>query len=166
MKLISNKHGQGTVEAAFVIPLMFLLMLILLQPGIVLYDYLVMNNAAAEGVRLAATTGQSEFEQNCIEFIKHRLSAIPQQSLFHVHNETCSYEISVIGGETAESSEVRIVNELQPLPLFDMALSLLGATNDAGNIELTVRHVQRNQPEWVAASVTGASADWVENWTR
>lgn len=154
------------MEAALVIPFMFLLMLILLQPGIVLYDYLIMANAAAEGARLAATTDPNELQQSCSEFIRHRLSAIPQQNLFHVHNGTCSYEIVVSGGEIAESSEVRIINELQPLPLFDAALSLLGATNEAGNIELTVSRIQRNQPEWVAVSVEGTPADWVEGWTR
>jgi hypothetical protein len=34
MKALNDSSGQGSVEAAVVIPIMFLLMLLLLQPGI------------------------------------------------------------------------------------------------------------------------------------
>ena len=43
------------MEGAFAIPLVFLLLLLLLQPGILLYDRMVMNAAAAEGCRMLAT---------------------------------------------------------------------------------------------------------------
>lgn len=164
MKIVSDISGQGTVEAAFTIPIVFLLMLLLLQPGIVFYDYIVMQNAAAEGSRLAATTAASELSTSCTEYVRHRLSAVPQQELFHVHDSVCTWEIEIIGGETAEYSEVRITNQLRPLPLFDVAFNLLGASNDSGNIEIHVKHTQRNQPEWVASSATGSPADWVEMW--
>ena len=39
--------GQATVEAAFLIPVIFVAMMVLLQPGIILYDRMVMNHAAA-----------------------------------------------------------------------------------------------------------------------
>lgn len=164
MRLHTNIQGQGTVEAAFVTPIVFVLMLLLLQPSIMLYDYVVMCNAAAEGARLAATTNESDLSSSCEEFIRHRLSAIPQQNLFHVHEESCSWVISIKGGEAADCTEVRIENQLRPLPLFDATLSLLGATNSSGNIELSVCHIQRNQPEWVASSAPGTSSDWVEEW--
>lgn len=166
MKSIFDIQGQGTVEAAVVIPIVFIMILLLIQPGIVLYDYLVMQNAAAEGARLAATTSQSELSSSCSTFIRNRLSSIPQQELFHVHEGACSWDIVVTGGESTEVSEVRITNQLQPLPLFDAALSLLGATNDAGNLELTVSFSQQNQPQWVASSVSGTPVDWVKAWLQ
>lgn len=166
MNLMSNTQGQGTVEAAFVLPIIFVLILLLLQPGIVLYDYIVMNNAAAEGARLAATTSSGELSSSCVQFIRHRLSAIPQQDLFHVHSDACSWEIVVTGGESAEYSEVTITNKLHPLPLIDTTLGLLGATDEGGHIRLTAHVMQRNQPEWLVSSASGAPSEWVESWTR
>ncbi len=46
-----REDGQATVEAAFALPVLFLLVLLLVQPGIVLYDRMVMASAAAEGCR-------------------------------------------------------------------------------------------------------------------
>lgn len=47
--------GQATIEAAALIPVLFILLLLLLQPSILLFDRIVMKNAAAEGCRLLAT---------------------------------------------------------------------------------------------------------------
>ena len=51
MRRANDERGQGTVEAALVIPVLFVLLLLLLQPGIVLYDRMVMRGAAAEACR-------------------------------------------------------------------------------------------------------------------
>ena len=53
---LREERAQATIEAAFAIPLLGVLLLMLLQPGIVLYDKIVMEHAAAEGCRLLATT--------------------------------------------------------------------------------------------------------------
>ena len=44
-----TEGGQATVEAAVLIPVLFTVLLLLIQPGIILYDRMVMNYAAAEG---------------------------------------------------------------------------------------------------------------------
>ena len=49
------ESGQATVEAAFLLPVLFVGLLLLMQPGILLYDRLVMQAAASEGCRLLAT---------------------------------------------------------------------------------------------------------------
>ena len=41
-----DARGQSTVEAAVALPVVFLLVLLLVQPGIVLYDRMVMAGAA------------------------------------------------------------------------------------------------------------------------
>ncbi|MFR1167372.1 MAG: TadE/TadG family type IV pilus assembly protein [Adlercreutzia equolifaciens] len=41
-----DARGQSTVEAAVALPVVFLLVLLLVQPGIVLYDRMVMAAAA------------------------------------------------------------------------------------------------------------------------
>ena len=47
-----DARGQSTVEAAVALPVVFLLVLLLVQPGIVLYDRMVMAGAAGRGSRL------------------------------------------------------------------------------------------------------------------
>lgn len=159
-----DQRGQGTVEAAFAIPVILVLVLLLVQPGIILYDYIVMRGTAVEACRLVATTNTATGRQSCIEFIEHRLSAIPQHDLFHVHDGECSWFIQVDGGEQEGTAEVWIENEVRPLPLFDGALRLLGMTNEKGNLEVGVSWFSVNQPEWVGRSVSGGPEAWVDSW--
>lgn len=164
MRLLANTKGQGTVEAAVVIPVLFVVMLMMLQPGIVFYDYLIMQSAAAEGARLMATSCAGDGVQSCEDFIRNRLSAIPQQELFHVHKEECSWVIELSGDESAGSVTVTISNELRPLPFLDVSLSLLGIVNNAGNLEISVTHEEVNQPSWVAGAQAETPRQWVEQW--
>ena len=48
------------MEAAFALPIALLLVLLLVQPGILLYDRIVMQGAAAEACRLLATTDEAD----------------------------------------------------------------------------------------------------------
>lgn len=159
-----NNQGQGTLEATMVIPVLFLLMLVLLQPGIMLYDKIVMENAAAEGCRLAATATEPDGINGCKEFIRHRLSAVPQHELFHGHSQGCTWSVEVLGNEFEESTAVIIENKLQPLPLFSSALGLLGMTDESGYITLRVEHSELNQPPWLFASNGGGPEVWVAEW--
>ena len=168
MCLLYDRRGQGTVEAAVVIPIVFLLLLLLIQPGIILYDRLVMGNAAAEGCRLLATATDShgDMGQSCEAFIRHRLAAVPQHECFHVHDGGCSWDIELVGGETAEAATVRITNELRPLPLFDAGSRLLGLTNAAGNLEISEEVTMQIQPGWVSSSKLGLSpSSWIGAWS-
>ena len=166
---IANEKGQGTVEAAVVIPVLFLLLLMLLQPSIILYDRIVMGNAAAEGCRLLATktSATGSMDDVCEAFVRHRLSSIPQQDNFHVHDSACSWRIEMLGDEDSETVTVRIINEVRPLPLFGSGARLLGATNNAGNLEIEESVTMAAQPSWVMATEGGWSPSskvgaWVE----
>ena len=166
MKL-RDERGQGTVEAALVIPVLFVLMLLLLQPGIILYDHIVMGDAAAEGCRLLATATDApgSMQASCEAFIRHRLAAIPQQDCFHVHRGGCSWNIQMEGGESTGTVTVRISNEVRPLPLFDGGSRLLGLTNAAGNLSIEEAVTLPTQPGWVSSSPSGANpADWIGAW--
>ena len=167
MRLVFGERGQGSVEAAVVIPVMFLLMLMLLQPGIVLYDRLVMGNAAAEACRLLAT-GNGTFggaSRSCEAFVRHRLAAVPQHDCFHVHGANCSWDIQLSGGESSETATVTIGNELKPLPLLDVTAKLLGMTNARGNLEIQTSVTLPTQPSWVASSEQGmAPSSWIGGW--
>ena len=50
----AGERGQATVEAAFLIPVLFTVLLLSVQPGMVLYDRMVMRAAASDACRLAA----------------------------------------------------------------------------------------------------------------
>lgn len=162
-----SERGQGTVEAAVVVPVLFLLMLLLLQPGIILYDRLVMGNAAAEGCRLLATSTDAlgSMQGSCEAFIRHRLAAIPQHDCFHVHGGGCSWTIETSGDETSGTVTVRVGNELRPLPLFDAGSRLLGLANARGNLVIEESVTMATQPDWVWSSPSGSvPADWIGSW--
>ena len=165
--VIQDERGQGTVEAAVVIPVLFLLMLLLLQPGIIMYDRLVMRNAAAEGCRLLATAtdANGSMQGSCEAFIRHRLAAVPQHDCFHVHGGGCSWDIRLSGGESSDTVSVSIANEVRPLPLFDAGSRLLGLTNGNGNLVIRETVTMPVQPGWVASSPSGTDpAGWIGEW--
>ena len=54
------ESGQATVEAAFLLPVLFVGLLLLMQPGILLYDRLVMQAAASEAVSYTHLSGSSK----------------------------------------------------------------------------------------------------------
>lgn len=164
MRFVSDERGQGVVEAAVAIPVLFLLLLLLLQPGIILYDRLVMANAAAEGCRLLATA-TGDMGGSCEAFVRHRLAAVPQHDCFHVHQGDCSWNIELLGDESSQEVTVSIENELRPLPLFDAGSKLLGLANANGNLEIAESVTMRTQPDWVTSSELGLDpSSWIGAW--
>ena len=167
-KKIGDSEGQSTVEAAFMLPVAFLVVLLLVQPGIVLYDRMVMEGAAAEGCRLLATTPEGEGGKSaaqCEAYVRRRLGAVPQQECFHVHDGGCTWNIELEGDEASRNVRVTIETEVKPLPLFDAGGVLLGFANERGNIVVKVSETYRTQPEWVGNVSTGNSpAAWVGAW--
>lgn len=72
--------GQATVEAALLIPALLISLLLLIQPGILLYTRMVMEGAAAEGCRVLATASSLEENTATVEdFVKRRLASVPQR---------------------------------------------------------------------------------------
>lgn len=154
-----NRHsclGQATVEAAFALPILMVLVLLLIQPGIVLYDRIVMQGAASEGCRLLATSSASD-SQICEDFIRRRLSAVPQVDIFHVHSSGCSWDIRMEGDERSDNTRVTVTNQVRPLPLLDAGAAMLGLVNSSGNLEIKVQCEQKTQPDWALASARGSS---------
>ena len=163
----SAQRGQSTVEGAFLIPILLVLLLLLIQPSIFLYDRMVMQAAAAEGCRALATQSPSSpggikpYE----DYILRRLGSIPQQDNFHVHSTGCSWRIEMTGNEASEQVSVSITNELKPLPLFDVGAEALGLTNGNGNFELTVEVSTPAKSAWVLSNEDGMDPKgWVNQW--
>lgn len=161
------EEGQSTVEAAFAIPVLFVMVLLLVQPGVILYDRMVMQAAAAEGCRLLATSTQAQgaMQASCEEFIRHRLSSIPSHECFHVHDGGCTWDIQLNGDEASQRVSVHIATEIRPLPLFDAAAALMGATNNRGNLTIAVEAHASTQPAWAFGTEAGSSpVGWVGAW--
>jgi hypothetical protein len=165
-KKIISKKGQASLEAAYLIPVFFLLLLLLIQPGLVLYNYMVMQAAANEGCRLLATKtdtfGQSDEKYQ--GYILRRLGSIPDQDNFHIHQDGCSWEIIMEGNETTQNVTVTIKNKLKFLPLISQASGLLGLLEESGLFVQEVSVSMPTQPGWVATSEEGLNPpEWVSD---
>ncbi len=155
--------AQAAVECAFLIPVVLLLFMLLIQPSILLYNYMVMKGAASEGCRLLATRAETSASQNVYEgSICRHLGAVPQQENFHVHQTGCSWIISLEGNEYDSQVKVTIENQVKPLPFFDFAAGVLGLTNGAGNFVQKVEVQREIKAPWVQASEDGIDPNsWV-----
>lgn len=158
--------GQTTVEAAFLIPVLLVLILLLVQPAILLYNRMLMENAAAEGCRLLVTAhAQGAYSQEKYEgYVKRRLASIPPSDIFHVHASGCSYEIILDGDESSVEVSVSIANRLKPLPLLGWGARLLGLTDSEGCLMQEVKVTMPTQPGWVASAGGNDPEGWVHTY--
>ena len=141
------------MEAAFALPVALALVILLVQPGILLYDRIVMQHAAAETCRLLAT------------FALRRLGAVPEQDCFHGHQGGCTWEVELEGGEASDTVRVRIATKARPLPLIGVGARLLGVVNDGEDFEVSVEASAPVQPTWVADAAAGRSpSEWIGAW--
>ncbi len=159
--------GQASVEGAFLIPILLVSLLLLLQPGIVLYDRMVMHAAASEGCRLLATKPAGESMKTYEAAVKRALGAVPEQDCFHVHRGACSWKIELSGGEGSSQVSVVIKNRLRFLPLFDWGGRALGILDSDGCMELEVKSQACGWPTWVSESAQGKSPRrWIGEWRQ
>lgn len=166
-RVAAGQSGQSTVEAAFALPIVMLLVLLLVQPGIVLYDRIVMQAAASEACRLLATLDEGDESGIAEAFVRRRLGAVPGQECFHVHSGGCSWEIEFEGGQSSESATCRIATQLKPLPFIDASSGLLGLTNESGNFLVKVEATMPTQPAWAWSASAGSSpSEWIGAWVH
>ncbi len=160
-------NGQATLEAAFLIPVILVCLLLVIQPSILLYDRMVMESAAAEGCRILATrtASQAADVSHYENFVRHRLGSIPEHESFHVHDPICAWEIELQGSETASQVSVTIKNKLRLLPLFDFGANAMGLLDESGLFPLSVTVQMPTQPDWVNNQLLGVNPRrWVEQW--
>ncbi|RRF98926.1 MAG: pilus assembly protein [Coriobacteriaceae bacterium] len=147
----STEVGQASVEAAFLIPIFSLALSLLLQPLCLLYTKTVMWNAAAETARLAETNDSSE---DCTEFAKRRLAALPELPLFHEGE----WEIEIDGAQEQQVT-VTITGYAKPLPFLGLVAAMQNA-GDTDRFELKTQVTEQLRPEWLE----GDYAEWIEAW--
>lgn len=151
--------GQATVESAFLIPVVLLGMVLALQPGILLWNRLVMESAAAQGCRVAETleAGKAESVQ---EYVERRLAAVPGLDIFHAR----AWSIEVAGDASTECVSVRISHAVRPVPLVGAALGCAGFL-EGGLIKQEAACEKRVRDEWVMRSEFGPDMrSWQSRW--
>lgn len=152
------------MESALLVPVLLVVILLMIEPGIILYDRIVMKDAAAEGCRVLMT--QASDDGSAEAFIRRRLGAVPQQDAFHVHHGSdCSWRIVCAGGASSGEVSVTIANEVEPLPLIGFGASLFGALNGEGHLVFEVTVSLPVQDGWVEGAGAGSSpAGWIGAW--
>lgn len=153
----SSESGQSTVEAALLLPMLFLLLGVFVQPTLLLYSQCVMNEAATEGCRLVATSTNSDASTRA--YIERRLEAIPTIDAFHVGE---SWEIDWSGADSG-AAYVSIVNHAQPLPLFGIVAGLAGKLGADGHIEQRAEARGSAVASWVLDQGY-APGSWIGAW--
>ena len=143
-------RGQATVEAALLIPALLLGLVIAVQPGIVLFDRVVMESAAAAD------------EGEVVEYVQRRLGAVPAVSAFHEG----LWDIEVQGaGQSGQCVSVRISHGYRPLPLVGQGMGLLGLVGGNGLVRQEVFREMSIHDEWALESEFGLSYEsWIDRW--
>lgn len=152
-----SESGQSTVEAAVLLPVLFVVFGLLLQPAILLYNRCIMNIAAAEACRLV-TTGVAD-SASTRAYVERRLEAIPKIPIFHA-DETWGITWSCSGDGTAQ---VSIENHARPLPLFGITAGLTNVVGEDGTVIQRVELSCSPIPDWVGEQGYDPS-DWIGAW--
>lgn len=152
----SSESGQSSVEAAVLLPVLFAVFGLLLQPSVLMYNRCIMQAAASEGCRLVATNTNDEASVRA--YIERRLEAIPKIAIFHADD---TWDIEWSGGE-GDVVQVSIVNHAQPLPLFDIVAGLAGSMDEGGTIVQRVESSVSPIPSWAGQGY--APDTWIGTW--
>lgn len=154
-KTLSSEIAQASVEAAFILPVALLLCGMVIQVGIYGFTRSVMMRTCAETVRVAAFDFDGN-TQDCCEFAKRRLAAIPNLALFHTPPaDDWDIQIHV----TNRSAKVSITGHFQPIPVIGMLVEAFGEKDDKGCV-IKAEVEGNTQPSWVEGSYDGWQKIW------
>lgn len=143
------------MEAAALLPVLLLLVVLLAQPLCALYTLTIMRHAASEGVRVLATTTDVGTVR---PFVLRRLRAVPEASLFHVGGSG-DWEVWCDRGGDGMTVTVGIRGHLRPLPMLGAVVSLMGQRDQRG-VVLQSEVSQRVRSQWMEGSYDVWIAQW------
>lgn len=146
------------MEAAVLIPSVMLLIALLVQPICLLYTRAVMHGAAAETARAVATARGAGDLEECKQYARRRLAAVPEVSVFHVGGER-DWQIEVTQSDSGRNVSVAITGHARPLPLFGQVSAAL-SDKDSTGLVLRVEVKQHMRPSWLE----GNYGDWLKIW--
>lgn len=150
-----QEQGQTLVEAAFLLPLIFFMFALMLQPALLLYCRCVMDGAAAEACRLAATGTCGEDAVKA--FALRRLDALPAIDIFHAQG--CDWELCLDDAGKGQA-QVTIRSHVKLLPLVGMTASTLTTPAGDGCGEISCVAKTSVLPTWLEQD-GGDAGSWV-----
>lgn len=153
--------AQSSVEAAILLPALFIVLALLVQPCLIMYSRICMKAVAAEACRLHATSAQSgsgryELDRHK-EFVERRLRAVPYIDIFHMGGDE-GWEINFSMQD--KNCEVSISHSFKALPLLGISGRALADLSEDGSLRDTVVIRSQIQASWVK----GAYGDWQAAW--
>ena len=151
--------GQAAVEAAFLLPVLLVVLGLMVQPSLMLYNRCVMCAAAYEGCRMLQTGTLDTVASRA--YIVRRLSAVPHADAFHCGGDE-GWEVSMEGGGSGPA-KVKIGNRLRPLPLFGVSAGLFAAMQGDGTVKQEVTAAGELWPAWAQVSggdPAGLAGEW------
>lgn len=138
------------------IPMVFFVLGIVLEPCCYLYSRMIMQHAAAETLRVALT-GEYLSHDELRAFCLRRLKAIPEVPLFHVGGES-DWSIEVFGpGDDGEVS-VDITGHARLLPIAQLVHGMY-LPQDANGLILTTSVSAVMRPGWIEGDYDAWTAD-------
>lgn len=153
--LASDRRGQATVEAAFLIPVMFAALLVLLQPAMLLYGRVAMQHAASEGCRYLLTADGKDAEA----YIERHLQAVPDIPVLH----DGAWEIEAFSEQG--SATVEISHGVRPLPVIGAFVSAAGLAGPDGLVRQEVSCTMPVRGGWLVQGEAGCDPQsWVSRW--
>lgn len=153
---LRDERGQSTVEAAFVIPVVFATLLVLLQPALLLYGRIIMEHAAAEGCRYMLTVDP----EGAGAYVEGHLRALPDADILHASEWSVSADYD---GERGTST-VRIEHGVRPLPVIGALMGGVGMTDGDGLYCQTAVCEMRMRGEWLSSDGGVGPSEWVARW--
>lgn len=158
-ELHDEELAQATVEAAVLLPVFLILLLLMLQPVCLLYTRSIMESTAAETARLMTTMGSGD-EDACRSFALRRLAAIPDLEIFHVGGPL-AWDIELEGVPDADGGvRVSIEGNVHPLPILGAFAGAVGEVDARGDVRLRAAVSYAARPEWLE----GDYASWIAAW--
>ena len=158
----TNK-AQSTIEAAFLLPVVMLIFLLILQPICILYTKSIMESAVSGAIRILMTWDESRepAEVGIRSYILRRLHAVPEISLFHEGGEQ-DWNIEINGSETSKNVSITIMGHVRPIPLLKLPAKVFCRVSNDGCIELVSKIDIQNKPSWKE----GTYHDWIQIWEK
>lgn len=155
-----REHGQTLVEAAFLLPLVFFMFGLLLQPALLLYCRCVMDGAAAETCRLIATGTCGEDAAKA--FALRRLAALPSLDVFH--SQGCEWDLELDASGDGDA-RVSITGHVKLFPLVGISASTLTEAAGDGCGAISCEATSSLRPGWLGQDQVDAEG-WVSrSWT-
>lgn len=128
--------GQSCVEAAFLLPVLLVFLLLLLQPALMLYHALILENTCQEACRVLATCSNDQDMRALDGFITHRLQVLP--ACFASSDDADAqpdWSVTTQGNAASREVGVTIEGYVRALPLVG---GLFGGRFGASSIPIKI----------------------------